>query len=94
MERELEVALVRRELGVAGAPGQAVQRHVQLLGGDLGQGGGDALADLDLADRDVDAALGEAQPAVEARVVGEAFRQLDHRAFSRAARSTARRMRG
>ena len=73
----------------------AADVDVELVGGNLCQGGGDALADFDLAWAHLDKAAGiEPEPARQARVGGEVDRQLGgHGTSSWAARSTARTMR-
>ena len=86
--------------GAAGQHGDAVERHVELLGRDLADGGDNALPHLHLAGGDPHRAVGlEMDPAVEARVLDQAGRKsgrvhagLPVRSVS-AARSTARRMR-
>ena len=85
---------------VARQHGDAIERQVELVGGDLADGGDHALADLDLAGGDAHGAVGlEVDPAVEAGILDQAGRQ-DGRAHAglplrsvAAARSTARRMR-
>ena len=79
-----------------GNDAQPGEGRVQLVGGDLGQGGGDPLAVLHAPESDTHAAIGfEADPAVEARVGGE--HGGDHAGapsrIRRAARATASRMR-
>ena len=66
------IALVRRQVGVAGADGDALHRHVEFVGGDLRHGGEHALAELDAAGADQHfAGRGEGDPAVESRIVVE-----------------------
>ena len=91
---------LRRALAcVAGDDAHALRRDVELLGGDLRQRREDTLADLHLAGGDADTPAGlEADPAIEARIVGEALRQsvVAHGfapAIIRPARCTARMMR-
>ena len=99
-QRRRRVELVGTMGGVARQHGDAIERHVELVGRDLADGGDDALPDLDLAGGDAHGAVGlEADPAVEARILDQAGRQ-DGRAHAglplrsvAAARSTARRMR-
>jgi hypothetical protein len=77
----------RRRIALA-RPLDAVSRHhphlleaeVEFLGGDLGERGQDALAELDLAGGDAHGAVVlEAQPAVEARIVPEALANAHRR---------------
>ena len=89
------VPLVGRAARVAGHDREPRQRNIQLFGGDLRDGGDDALAEFDLAAEHGDRAVGvEAHPAVEPRIGLEALRQDRgaHRAAP-AARLIARRMR-
>ena len=85
-------------VGVAGQHRDALEPHVQLVGGDLGQRGDDALADLDLADGEPHGAVGlEGDPLVQPRIVVQARgRQCGscRASLRRARRSTARMMRG
>jgi hypothetical protein len=67
------LALVRRARGVAVDDVDALEIHVELVGGDLRERGADALSELDLAGEDGDASLRiDAQPRVEPPVVVEA----------------------
>ena len=89
-------ALVRCEVGAASSEVDLVEADIKFLRGDLGEGGGDALTDFDLADADAGTAGdAEIEPAIQARIVGEAFgeRVGDHRNAA-AAWATAARMRG
>ncbi len=80
-ERAGRDALVRRLRRIAGDQHQPFGRHVELVGGDLAHGGEDALAQLDAAGHDRDAAVGrDPHPGVELRIVA------DHRRHGRAAR--------
>src|SRR5207249_5056010 len=70
------LTLVRSSCGVAVDHLDALEVHVQLVGGDLRQGGADTLAQLDLAGEDRHGAVGlDAQPGVEHAVRLEAARQ-------------------
>ena len=89
------VPLVGCARSVAGNDIQALERHVQFLGGNLRDCGDDALAELHLAAEHGDSAAGfETHPAVQAWVGFQTERQ-DRRAHrdSFAARRIARRMR-
>ena len=81
------LTLVRRTRGVAVDDVDPLEVDVELVGGDLGQCGADALAQLDLAGEDRHGAVGiDPQPGVETAVAVEAARQ--RRGFSaHAARS-------
>ena len=84
-----DVGLARHQIDLLGA-------DVEFFGGDLGERGQDALADLDLAGADADAAgLGERDPLRQDRIVDQALRQRvgNHRrapAMAAPARCTAR----
>ena len=70
------IALVGRQIGVAGAQHDPIERDVEFLGSDLPHRGQDALADLDPAGRDRHlAGHVEPDPAVEPRVGREQRRQ-------------------
>ena len=65
-------ALVRRRPRIARDHAHAREREAELLGGDLGKGGQDALAELDLAGHHRDRAVGiDAEPGVEHGVAGQ-----------------------
>src|SRR5262249_6777580 len=67
---------VWRAAGISRNHGHMRERHVELLGGDLGERRDDALAELDLAGEDSDPAVGaDAQPGIEHPVGFEAARQ-------------------
>ena len=69
-QRRRRVELVRTVGRVARQHDDAVERQVELLGGDLADGGDDALPHLDLAGGDAHGAVGlETDPAVEPRIV-------------------------
>jgi hypothetical protein len=99
-ERRRRIELVRAVGGVARQHDDTIEGQVELLGGDLADGGDDALPHLDLAGGDAHGAIGlEMDPAVEPRIVDQAGRQWARvhawpplRRVA-AARSTARRMR-
>src|SRR5262249_33487292 len=60
------LSLVRRLAGVAGGHLYAGQRQIELLGGDLGERGEDALPQFDLAGENLRGAVGiDADPTVE-----------------------------
>lgn len=92
-------AFVRAGCGRGADHFDAADIDVELVRGDLGQRRDDALADLDLAGRDRDAAVaGEPHPGRQSWIGHEADRQFRRRgrhglAISEAARSTARTMR-
>src|SRR6185312_17233056 len=69
-------ALIGGDVGLVRNQADLVEADVQLLGGDLGQGGGGPLAELDEADGEGDGVVGvDGQPGVDLLQVGAGGRR-------------------